>query len=166
MDPDPRTRRAIRPDRHRRRLPGARRGVFLEEAEPLVQSRVDGPGRRIQLLSGQEPRRLRRSGCGDHERRGAGAENANASRPRPGPEVLSRHGRLQRPAGFDPGRHSAGQAEASPGVDRGAPRGCGPLPGIVRGQRMQRLRLPYEPEWSKAVYHLFVVQGRRTGKSS
>ncbi len=44
----------------RRRLPGARRGIFLQEAEPLAKGGLDRPSRRVQLLSREESGRLRR----------------------------------------------------------------------------------------------------------
>ena len=109
--PDSRHRPAIRPCRHRRRLPGARRRVQGQKG------RIPECGRLLQLLPRQESRRLRR-GRGRRDRgRGDGAEDAHDPGSRAGAEIFSRHRRLQRPPRCDPGRGAAHQAEAAAGLE-------------------------------------------------
>ena len=58
----------VQPGGHRRCLPGARRGIFFEKRKQVEKGRIDGPGRGVQLLSGQESGSLRRSRR-DHDQR-------------------------------------------------------------------------------------------------
>ena len=85
---------ALQPHSDRRCMPGARRGVLFREGKPLADRGLDGTSRRIQLLSGKEPGRLRRSRRRDDGRRRPCAKNPHAARPRPGAQVLSPHRRI------------------------------------------------------------------------
>ena len=103
----------------RGRLPGARRPL---QGPPR---RVARHGRLLQLLPGQEPRRLGRRRCRRHERR-------RARRPRPAPALARRAAPLpppdrghHEPARRPPGRGAAGQAAPA---GRARTRGAGRLP--------------------------------------
>ena len=100
--------------------------------------------------------------CGE-----AGAANTNdashrethedAPRSRPSHKVLSRHRRLQRPAGRDSGRSPAREVESLGEMER---RSDGSVPQNTTGcwNPQTALVLPSEPSWSRAVYHLYVVR--------
>ena len=94
MDPDPGTGRALSFDRDRRRLPGPRRRVFFAKAQSLDEGRIHGPGRRVQLLSREKSRRVRRGRRGHDERRRHREDHEDAPGSRPGHKVLSRRRRL------------------------------------------------------------------------
>ena len=138
-------------------MPGARRRVLLQKARSLDEGRIHGTGGCIQLLSGQEPWCLRRSRSSDHERCRPGRQRSRMLRDHgQAKKYLPRRGRLQRAYGRDPGgllhaklSHLAGWklsvANARPNTT-----GCWPA--------MRPLLLPYEPSWSRAVYHLYVVR--------
>ena len=56
----------------------------FQSRQLLEEGRLHWESGGIQLLSRQEPGRMRRGGRGNHQRCGAGAEDPHASRPRPG----------------------------------------------------------------------------------
>ena len=87
MDPILELASEVQAPRHRGCLPGPWCGV-LRRRRTLAQGRVDGPGRGVQLLSRQEPGRLRRGGRRHDGRRAAGAALPDAARPRAVEEVL------------------------------------------------------------------------------
>ena len=101
-------------DRHelsvaRGRLPGAR-------GDPRrAPRRRGGPRRRLQLLSGQEPRRIRRRRRARHERRAAREHRPRAARARPAREVHARARRIHGPPRHDPGDRAFAQAAALDG---------------------------------------------------
>ena len=115
---------------HRRRLPGARR-------------RVQGPARRqhgrhgrLQLLPGQEPRRLRRRRHGDDRQRRVRAHHPHAARLGRREEVPARAQGLQLPAGGHPGRGAAREAAStSRSWTEAAPRRGRALRPVVSRQR-------------------------------
>ena len=77
-------------------------------------------------------------------------------RSRPGEKVLSRRRGLQRTARFHSGWHSEREAEASARLD-GRTSGGGSRYRELLAELDEKIQLPFEPDWSKAVYHLFVV---------
>ena len=84
-------------------------------------------------------------------------QNQNAARSRPSEEVLPRRGRIQRTAGRDSGRTSAHEACV---IWRSGTRSAaiGRPSTTVFWQATKPLSLPYEPSWSRAVYHLYVIR--------
>ena len=72
-------------------------------------------------------------------------------------EVLSRCRRLQRKTRCDAGRVPKCEAEPFAGMDRNC---VSSLPKLPRGfpSRRRDIILPFEPDWSRAVYHLYVVR--------
>ena len=85
-------RRPARPVHRRGRGAGARRlrgGPAGRDAQP---------GRHLQLLSRQEPGRLRRRRCRDHQRSGPGARDPTHQRPRARRPLRARRRRLRQPA--------------------------------------------------------------------
>ena len=82
----------------------------------------------------------------------------DAARSWPGHKVLSRHRRLQRPSGRDPGRPPAREAGASCKVERPTPRTRRGVSSVCLTAADTALVPPFEPSWSRAVYHLYVVR--------
>ena len=110
-----RDRRPARPVHRRGCGPGPRR----------VRGRPAGrhvrPGGDLQLLPGQEPRRVRRRRRRHHQRRRAGAADPPDQRSRARRPVRARGGRVRQPAGRAPGGDPLGQAAPPARLDRAAP---------------------------------------------
>ena len=120
--PDRRDRRPARPLRARGRRAGHRRGL---QGQAGRRARA---GRGVQLLSVQEPGRLRRRRHDHHRRPGARPQDGPAAGARHGAEVPSPRGRHQLAARRAPGGRAPRQAPASRRLDRQPPRGRRALP--------------------------------------
>ena len=109
----------------------------------------------LQLLPGEEPRRVRRGRGRGHQQRGTRQKDADAARPRAGEEVLPLPDRVERPDGRDPGGGPQRETETPRRLDRGAAEerrngttsSCGtchgvtvPDGGVVRETRLPHLR--------------------------
>ena len=162
MDPILELAEQLQADRDRRRLPGARRGVFFQAGEPLEEGRFDGQRCRLQLLSRQEPGACGEGGAVTTNDAALAQQDPDAARSRPGAEVLSRYRRLQRPAGCDSGRHPARQTPASCRLERKAPNRRPRYNELFVAAEGHAV-LPYEPDWSKAIYHLYVIRMQNRG---
>ena len=118
------------PPRHPRRRrcrPGPRRHL-----ERRARRRA-GRCRLFQLLSRQEPRRLRRCRRRDDRQRAICRPGAPAAQPRAPLKIPARDQGLRRAAGHAPGRHSA--LPSSPTWRSGPPRAAGWPPAIRRCSR-------------------------------
>ena len=137
-------------------MPGPRRRILLQEAQPLDEGRIHGPCGGVQLLSRQEPGSMRRRRGGHHQRRALAAKI----------RMLRDHGQAKKyyhdMEGYN-GRLDAIQA----GLLHAK------LPHLAKWNSQRRERaaeynrllesneaviLPYEPSWSRAVYHLYVIR--------
>ena len=147
---------ALRSAGDRGRVPGARRGIPVG-GRRLAPGRHVRQGGRIQFLSWEEPGRLRRGGCGDDRRRAGRAHHQDAARAR---QAQKYYHDLE---GYN-GRLDAIQAaflrvklRHLDDVERAAsrrrrslqPSYLSSIPGVT---------VPFEPDHSKAVYHLYVIR--------
>ena len=116
-------------------------------------------GRSVQLLSGQEPRRVRRGRGGDDRRRTGGAHDPDDARARAGAQVLPRPRGLQRPARRHPGSVPADQAAAPRRLERGAAGGRRPLRVSCWGPR-RAWSCPSSRTAARRSTHLYVIRHR------
>ena len=136
--------------------PGARRrlraGAPGDERRP--PGGHDGRGRRVQLLSDEEPRRAGRRRSGGHRRRGAGGAHQAAAQRRPDHALSPRRSRREQPPRRDAGGHPARAPRA--------PRAGGPPAGArlrrPTGPGLSAHGISVPPEFDAGhVYHLFPV---------
>ena len=133
---------------------------FLAKAQSLDESRIDGTRRGLQLLSRKESGRVRRrrarlttndAGIAKHMKmirdHGQATKYYHDIEGYNGRLDAIQAGLLQAEAGVILAKWNAQRRERAAEYDR--------LLGICRRPRVV---LPYEPSWSKAVYHLYVVR--------
>ena len=113
---------------------------------------------------GQEPWSLRRSRRRHHQRSPNRRPHPEASGPRPGEEILSRHGRLQRAARRHHGRHPAGEAQAPRRVERRAA-GSAPTATPALLADLDGVTIPFEAPYARSVYHLYVIRTRASRRA-
>ncbi len=138
-------------------MPGSRRGILLQETQSLDESRLDGARGCVQLLPGKKPRSVRRGWGSDHKRSRSCRQNQDATRSRP-----ERRSTTTTWKAITDGRTAiqAGLLHAK-------------LAHLANWNTQRRdrateynrllaknaaLTLPYEPSWSHAVYHLYVIR--------
>ena len=145
------TRGTARPRAHRGRRPGARR------RSPAGGPAAVGVAAGLQLLPGQEPRRLRRRRCGGHRRRrrwsaGSGSWPTTDGRQtdRYGHEVVG----TQQPARHAPG---GGAAREAAGAGRGEPGSAAAVAQYRKSLPAWCVPVGVHPH-ADPVYHLAVVQ--------
>ena len=116
--------------------------------------------RDLQLLSRQEPRRLRGRRGDRHGRRRIRPERPPVRQPRLPPEVHPRDRGHQQPPRRHPGRRAQGQARAHRRLEQGPEQ---PRPEVQRapGRRRRRSRCPKLRPDTFHIFHLYVIRAER-----
>ena len=172
----PRTRFAparppLRPARRHARAPRARRAgtrsSIVEDACQAHGATRDGIARRhgrrrgrLQLLPGQEPRRVRRRRRARHRRRRARGARARAARARPAREVPPRARGLHGAARHDPGDRAARTSCRCSTAWNDERRAAAPVLRRARSRASATSSCRRSPDGSDPVWHLYVVRTR------
>ena len=142
-------------ERHRPRrgrVPGARSALQRPADRRAWQDRC------LQLLSLEEPRRLRRRRGGHDRRRGARRAHSCPPQCRSDRSLHARRGRDERATGHDSGSSATSQAPAPRPLERASTQPHAHLPGGPVGSGGESAA---SAPWAEHVWHLYVVRSAR-----